>query len=78
VVGLGGGRVRPQDAIDFAVGLTDLVELGSKIEAGQPLALVHARTQDAAERAVREVQAAYRIAAEQPTAQPMIYKTIRP
>jgi thymidine phosphorylase len=78
VVGLGGGRIRPQDAIDFAVGLTDLAELGTKIEAGQPLALVHARTQDAAARAVREVQAAYRIAAEQPAAQPMIYKTIRP
>jgi thymidine phosphorylase len=78
VVGLGGGRIRPQDPIDFAVGLTDLVELGTSIEAGQPLALVHARTQDAAERAVREVQAAYRIAQEQPAAQPMIYKTIRP
>jgi len=78
VVGLGGGRIRPQDPIDFAVGLTDLVELGTQVEAGQPLALVHARTQDAAERAVREVQAAYRVAAERPAARPMIYKTIRP
>jgi thymidine phosphorylase len=78
VVALGGGRVRPQDPIDFAVGLTGLVELGDRIEAGQPLALVHARTQEAAEQAVRQVQAAYRIAQEQPAAQPMIYKTIRP
>lgn len=78
VVGLGGGRVRPQDAIDFAVGLTGLVELGTKVKAGEPLALVHARTQDAAERAVREVQAAYRIAEVAPAAAPMIYKTIRP
>jgi thymidine phosphorylase len=78
VVALGGGRVRPQDAIDFAVGLTGLVELGDKIDAGQPLAMVHARTQEAAEQAVRQVQAAYRIAAEAPAAQPMIYKTIRP
>ena len=78
VVGLGGGRVRPQDAIDFAVGLTDLVELGTQVEAGQPLAMVHARTREAAEQAVRQVQAAYRIAAEAPAAQPMIYKTIRP
>jgi thymidine phosphorylase len=77
VVGLGGGRVRPQDAIDFAVGLTDLVELGTQVEAGQPLAMVHARTQDAAARAVRAVQAAYQIAAEQPAGQPMIHKTIR-
>jgi thymidine phosphorylase len=78
VVGLGGGRVRPQDAIDYAVGLTGLVELGAKIEPGQPLAMVHARTQDAAERAVREVQAAYRIAEVAPAASPMIYKTLRP
>jgi thymidine phosphorylase len=70
--------VRPADAIDFAVGLTGLVELGAKVEAGQPLAMVHARTQDAAERAVREVQAAYGIAAEQAAVQPMLYKTIRP
>jgi thymidine phosphorylase len=77
VVGLGGGRARPQDAIDYAVGLTGLAELGAKVEAGQPLAMVHARTQDAAARAVREVQAAYRIAAEQPAGQPMIHKTIR-
>ena len=78
VVSLGGGRTRPQDAIDFAVGLTDLVELGQQVEAGQPLALVHARTQATAEQAVREVQAAYRIALEKPAAEPMIYRTIRP
>jgi thymidine phosphorylase len=78
VVGLGGGRTRPQDAIDFAVGLTDLVELGQKVEAGQAIAYVHARTRDAAERAVREVQAAYRIDDKQPAALPMIYQTIRP
>jgi thymidine phosphorylase len=55
--------VRPQDAIDFAVGLTGLVELGDKIAVGQPLAMVHARTQQAAEQAVRQVQAAYQIGA---------------
>jgi thymidine phosphorylase len=78
VVSLGGGRVRPQDPIDFAVGLTGLVELGDKIEEGQPLALVHARTQAAAEKAVHEVQAAYQIGAVGPSAEPMIHRTIRP
>jgi thymidine phosphorylase len=78
VVSLGGGRVRPQDAIDFAVGLNGLVELGDKVEAGQPLAMVHARSADAAEKAVREVQAAYQIGADKPAAEPMIYRTIRP
>jgi thymidine phosphorylase len=78
VVGLGGGRRRPGDAIDFAVGLTDLVELGQPIAAGQPLALVHARTQAAAEQAVREIQAAYAIGEDAPAPDPVVYRTIRP
>jgi thymidine phosphorylase len=78
VVSLGGGRVRPQDPIDFAVGLTGLVELGDKIEEGQPLALVHARTQAAAEKAVREVQSAYQVGPVKRGAEPMIHRTIRP
>jgi len=78
VVSLGGGRRRPSDAIDFAVGLTDLVGLGDRIEAGQPLAMVHARTEAAAAQAIAEIQAAYTIAEDQPAANPVIYRTIRP
>jgi thymidine phosphorylase len=43
VVALGGGRTRAADPVDHAVGLTDMVALGDMVEAGQPLALVHAR-----------------------------------
>ncbi len=78
VVGLGGGRRRPSDSIDFAVGLTELVGLGEAVAAGQPLALVHARTEEAARQAVREVQAAYAIGAIAPVANPVVYRTIRP
>ncbi|WP_338770966.1 thymidine phosphorylase [Massilia sp. METH4] len=78
VVALGGGRTRPQDAIDFAVGLTGLAELGERIEAGQPLAFVHARTEAAAQRAIADVQAAYTIADTVPAANPIVYRTIRP
>ena len=78
VVSLGGGRRRAADPIDFAVGLTDLAGLGDKIEAGQPIAMVHARSQEAAEQAVREIQQAYTISAAAPAANPVIYRTIRP
>jgi thymidine phosphorylase len=78
VVSLGGGRRRPSDAIDFAVGLTDLAGLGDRIEAGQPLAMVHARTEAAAAQAIAEIQAAYTIAEDKPAANPVIYRTIRP
>ncbi|MFD2367683.1 thymidine phosphorylase [Pseudoduganella sp. GCM10020061] len=78
VVSMGGGRRRPSDAIDFAVGLTGLVELGDAIAVGQPLAMVHARTQEAAAQAVREVQAAYALGDVKPAPNPVIYRTIRP
>ena len=78
VVGLGGGRRRPSDSIDFAVGLESLVELGQPVAAGQPLALVHARSAAAAEQAVREIQAAYAISAEAPKPNPVVYLSIHP
>ena len=78
VVALGGGRRRPTDEIDFAVGLTELVGLGEEVAAGQPLAMVHARTEAAAQQAIKEIQAAYEISPVALTANPVIYRTIRP
>jgi len=59
VVALGGGRTRPQDPVDHAVGLTGLAEIGGTVDANRPLAMVHARSEEAAEAAVRMVRAAY-------------------
>ncbi|MXQ11596.1 thymidine phosphorylase [Microvirga makkahensis] len=59
VVALGGGRTRPQDAIDHAVGLSGLAEIGDTVDANRPLAIVHARSEEAAEAAARVVRAAY-------------------
>lgn len=42
VVGLGGGRRRASDAINPAVGLTEVIGVGQAVAAGQPLAMVHA------------------------------------
>jgi thymidine phosphorylase len=53
VVDLGGGRQVEGDRIDPAVGLSDMVELGARVEAGQPLARIHAARADAAERATQ-------------------------
>ena len=78
VVSLGGGRRRPEDAIDFAVGLTGLAELGQQFAVGEPIAMVHARSAAAAEQAVREVQAAYVIGGAPFVAHPITYNTIRP
>lgn len=78
VVGLGGGRTRPTDNIDFAVGLSEVIQIGDRIERGQPLALVHARDANAAQRAVREVLAAFEIGDVAPLANPLVYERIAP
>jgi thymidine phosphorylase len=59
VVALGGGRTRPQDPIDHAVGLTGLAGIGETVDTNRPLAVVHARSEEAAEAAARMVRAAY-------------------
>ncbi|WP_262298697.1 thymidine phosphorylase [Microvirga sesbaniae] len=59
VVALGGGRTRPQDPIDHAVGLTYLAAIGETVDAHRPIAIVHARTEAAADAAARAVRAAY-------------------
>jgi thymidine phosphorylase len=78
VVGLGGGRTRPGDGIDFAVGLTALVALGETVAVGQPLAMVHARTDESAQAAARVVEAAYTISDHPGTTPPSVYECIRP
>ncbi|SDG07906.1 thymidine phosphorylase [Paraburkholderia phenazinium] len=76
VVGLGGGRRRPEDGIDYQVGLTDLVELGQYVEAGAPLARIHARDSSTAQQAARDIQAACTLA-EAPVAVPAsVYELI--
>jgi pyrimidine-nucleoside phosphorylase len=44
---LGGGRQTADDAIDFAVGLSDIKKIGERVEKGEPLLTVHARTDQA-------------------------------
>lgn len=66
VVALGGGRVRTEDRIDPAVGFSELAPVGCQVSKGDPLAIVHARTEADAERAVSEVLVAYTIAPRRP------------
>jgi pyrimidine-nucleoside phosphorylase len=46
---LGAGRSRSDDAVDFAVGFSELVKCGTPVSRGETLAIIHARTADAAE-----------------------------
>ncbi len=75
IVGLGGGRRTHGDEIDPAVGLTGVVGIGDRIEAGAPLVLVHARTEADAEAALERLARAFVLADEAPPA-PDLFKPL--
>lgn len=66
VVALGGGRTKPEDVIDHAVGITALVPVGTDIARGDALAIVHARNEADADQAEAAVHAAYTLGEGRP------------
>jgi thymidine phosphorylase len=78
VVALGGGRTTPDDVIDHAVGITGLLPVGAEAVKGEPLAIIHARSRNAAEKAEREILAAYSIGSSKPAAEKAIVRRIAP
>ncbi len=76
VVALGGGRLRADDRVDHSVGLTGLAGLGAKLTKGDPIAIIHAADDAAAEAAMARVQAAYRIGEATPKPGPLIAERI--
>ncbi|MBL8519450.1 MAG: thymidine phosphorylase [Betaproteobacteria bacterium] len=76
VVALGGGRRVASDPVDPAVGLTQFVELGQAVRAGEPLAVVHARDDAAATAAAATVLQAIAVHDAALPAPPLIMETI--
>ncbi len=77
VVALGGGRRMPTDTIDHAVGFDRLAGLGMKVDAGTPLARLHARDEAGAADAERRLIAAYTLGEKAPS-HPLIPERIEP
>ena len=74
---LGAGRASKEDDIDHAVGVVCHCKRGDPVEAGGPLAEVHARDESAAEAAVEAVLAAYELSETRPAARPLVLDVLR-
>ncbi|MBB4480942.1 thymidine phosphorylase [Rhizobium etli] len=72
VIDLGGGRRHPADRIDHRVGFSELLPLGTRVNAGEPIALVHAADEASAEKAAAALAAHYRITEDAPALNPVI------
>lgn len=73
---LGAGRAKTTDAIDPAAGISGLVKIGEHVEAGQPLATLHAATQARIEEARQFVRQAFVISEGAPELPPMILERV--
>lgn len=77
VVRLGGGRTRPSDTIDHRVGLSDILPLGTQIEAGQTLAVVHAASEDIGQREAAYLSTIWQVSDCEPPSRPLLLSSIR-
>jgi pyrimidine-nucleoside phosphorylase len=73
---LGAGRVRKEDRVDPAAGLVIEAPVGVYVEAGRPLATVHARTRELADRASPRVQAAWRLSEREVRRPPHVFARV--
>ena len=77
VMELGGGRKKSSDSIDHSVGLSQVLGLGTKVDAGQPLAIVHAQNEDQAKIAINMVNDAYTILDDLPSKSQTIIESLK-
>ena len=76
VINLGGGRRRNDEAIDHSVGLTEVCGLGTQVDAGQPLAIIHAASDHDARRVLDTLQAAISISDHADAPRPIVHERI--
>ncbi len=78
VIELGGGRRRVGESLDLAVGFDAVSPVGSRVDAGRPLALVHAATEEDARQAEARLLAAVSLGDRPPTPRPVVIGVMTP
>jgi thymidine phosphorylase len=64
-VELGVGRARKEDKVDPAAGIVIEAPVGARVRAGEPLAIVHARSADLAKKVIPRLQNAWHLSAHE-------------
>jgi thymidine phosphorylase len=76
VISLGGGRLHPADSIDHSVGFSKILPLGTRVEKGTPIAVIHARDEASAQEARAGLLANYVIGEGEEGTRPVIFSRI--
>ena len=73
---LGAGRVRTEDRVDPAVGISRLIKVGERVKAGDLLAVIHANDEAALATAAAQVAEAIKLVSEPPPSPPLIVEAM--
>jgi pyrimidine-nucleoside phosphorylase len=73
---LGAGRTKTTDAIDPAVGLSNLRKIGDPIEKGEPLCILHSNTHEEKSQLFQTLEAAFSISSSPVAPPPLILEEI--
>jgi len=78
ILRLGGGRTRPGEPIDPAVGLSDVAAPGESVDGARPLCVVHARDPADIAAVGAELEAAFEIGEGLPAVLPLVLEKVLP
>lgn len=77
IVSLGGGRAKPSDDVDHAVGLTQIARIGEEVGPGAaPLAMIHAQNEEAWQKMAQSLSAAIAVSDQRPSPEKLIASRI--
>ncbi|UTW56946.1 thymidine phosphorylase [Kordiimonas sp. SCSIO 12610] len=76
VVALGGGRVNPGHAIDHSVGITEIAQIGDRVDRDKPIAMVYAKNEADADIAEETLKGAFVVSEGQPNMSPVVTNVI--
>jgi thymidine phosphorylase len=76
VIVLGGQRKTLEQTVDYAVGFTDFVQIGDKVDAEKPIAIVHANSENSFEEAKKMLRSTIQVGDEPPVKKPVVYETV--
>ena len=74
---MGAGRVQKTDVIDYSVGFVLKVRIGDKVTPDTPMMVLHARSQEDADKAEQAIRAAIRFSAEPVEIPPLCYGIVK-
>lgn len=76
IIGLKGGRIHPDQKLDYSTGYSQFCQIGDYVDSHKPLALVHAFDEESFERAATELKNNIKISDNNPKQNPTIIEKI--